>query len=120
MSTIIDLDDILGEDKLVKLQGETYRLPPDLPVELYLKIQRLASQDASETEMIEALYEDVLTLFRHKKPDLKELPLSLAQLVTAIPTIYGGGADEDDAARPQRTRGGASSRSRGTRSRSST
>lgn len=118
-TTIIDLDDILGADKQVRLKGKVYRLPPDLPVELYLKIQRAAGQDVTETEIFETLYENILELFRYKQPGLKELPLSLAQLVTAIPTIYGGDeAADGDAAPPPRTRGGRSSKSAATKSRS--
>lgn len=106
---IIDLDEILGADKKVKLGGQIYVLPPDLPVELYLRITNLAGTGASDEEMIPVLYENLLELFRYKQPKLESLPLSMSHLVTAVAKIYG----DDDAPeeRPTRaTRGGASTR----------
>jgi len=101
-SDLIDLDELLGDDKKVKVGGTIYTLPPDLPVELYFKINRFAGTDATDVEMIETLYAEVLQLFRYKNPDLNEIPLSLSQLVSAIGRIYGSGEVEDAPPPPAR------------------
>lgn len=107
---IIDLDEFLGADKQVRLGGKLYVLPPDLPAELYLKINKFAQTDASELEMVEALYDEVLGLFRYKDPKLGTLPISLSQLVVAVGRIYGDAAEGDATPPPaRRTRGGAAS-----------
>ena len=66
----------------------------------------------NELDLVEEMYDEVLDLFRYKQPTLKELPLSLAQVVLAIGHIYGGGVSEGDAGPPPVTRGGASSKTR--------
>jgi hypothetical protein len=106
---IIDLDEFLGDDKRVRVKGETYVLPPDLPAELYLKVQKLAQSNASEPEMIEALYDELLELFRYKRPALKSLPLTISQVVFGIARIYGDGSAGEGEQRPPRrnSRGGA-------------
>ena len=106
---IIDLDELLGADKRVKLAGKVYTLPPDLPAELYLTIIRLARENPSEAEMIEALYDQLLGLFRYKDPKLESLPLTIQQCTTAVARIYGDQSDQEQT-RPPRTRGGANGR----------
>ena len=111
---IIDLDEILGEDKHVRLAGHTYRLPADIPVDLYLQINR-AAQDgtAGELDNVKRLYDGLLELFRYGDPNLEALPVSMGQLFAAIPRIYGASSEDDAAPPPARsTRGGASTKSR--------
>ena len=115
---ITDLDELLGADKRVRLGGKVWTLPGDLPAELYLQVMRLAREDASEAEMIEALYDQLLDLFSYKEPGLKKLPVTINQVVNGIAYIYGDGnaAKGHGAARPPRARGASSSkrsRSRG-------
>ena len=107
---IIDLDKLVGDDKLVTLAGQQYRLPPDMPVELYLRINRYANEDLSDPQMVESLYQEVLGLFRYGDPDIESLPLSMSQLVQAIGRIYGEDDGDVDAnpTSPKRTRGGSS------------
>jgi hypothetical protein len=121
---IIDLDEVLGDDKRVRLGGKTYTLPPDIPTELYLQINKAAGEGkALEPENVEKLQAGLLELFQYGDPKLTKLPsMSLAQLFAAIPRIYGATSKddgEDDAAPPpaRPTRGGASTKSR-TRTRS--
>ena len=106
---IINLDELLPEEKQVTIQGKTYRLPGDLPVELYLRINNAAKQkDLTESETIELLYGELLELFRYGDPKLTRLPLGVGQLVQVIPAIYGAqDDDEGEAERPttRRTRG---------------
>lgn len=116
MAKITDLDELLSPDKKVKLAGKTYTLPGDLPVELYLRITNFNDAETSEREAIEAMYDEVLGLFRYKEPNLKALPLTMPQLVLAIARIYGDDTAEEDApAPPPRRRAsgtGTSSKSR--------
>ena len=119
MSTqIVDLDALLGDDKRVKLGGKTYTLPADLPVELYLKINRAAKEGMDDALMVETLYDEVLDLFRYKAPDLDALPLSMNQLVGAIGAIYGDKPDDESEEDPTtpKTRGASSGKSRNRRS----
>jgi len=113
---IIDLDEILGEPKRVKAGGKTWTLPPDLPVELYLEVNR-AAEGETELETIERLHDNVLELFRYGQPDMVKLPISLAQCVLLIRLVYGNEEQEPDGDGPPpraRTRGGASSKPRKT------
>lgn len=114
---IVDLDVVAGDPKKVRLAGHVYTLPPDLPVELYLRINRFAAESPDD-DQIAMLYEQVLELFRYKDETVKELPIGLGSLFTVINTVYGSSTEETDPP----TRGGtpSSSPSRTKRSRSST
>ena len=120
---IIDLDALVGPPKKVRLAGEVYKLPADLPAPLFLKISTYADSEMSEAEMAEDLYEELLELFRVHQPDVESLPIGIAQMVLAVPQIYQGGDEpaEEGGARPSRagTRS-TKSRKRPTKSRSST
>lgn len=113
MAKIIDLDEVVSDDKRVRLGGKVYVLPPDLPVELFLWINKVNDDGSTEVEMVERLYTEILNLFRYKDPKLESLPLSMPQLVTALAKIYGTPDDEpdgDDGRPPRRSRsGGATS-----------
>lgn len=102
---IVDLDQFLGADKRVKLRGQTYTLPPDLPVEVYLRIQRAATEGLEEREQVETLYGELLELFRYGDPKIEKLPLGMTQLLIVIPAVYNPDAVDGDAEeRPTRTR----------------
>lgn len=116
-SDIIDLDEILPDDKRVKLQGTIYTLPPEIPVELFLRINKMSDDGVAEDQQVGRLYEEILELFRYKQPDLEKLPLGLGQLMGAISQIYGN--READAPRPPRA-GTKSTRKPRRRSASST
>jgi hypothetical protein len=126
MAEIIDLDEFVGGDKQVRLRGKVYRLPPDLPAELYLQINHYAQEhpDAGEVETIEKLYEQALALFRYGDPNLKSLPIGVAQVFNLVARVYGTGSQEapEEARPPQPSRSGGatktgSSRTRANRSR---
>lgn len=107
-ATIIDLDEILGDPKRVRLAGKVYTLPADVPVELFLQVNKLSQQeDRAESEIVEQMYEDLLGLFRVHQPTLKALPISLGQLLVAFSTIYG---KEEEPAKPTRPPGATRSR----------
>jgi hypothetical protein len=101
---IIDLDELASEPKRVRLAGRVYTLPGDLPVELWLRLQRQAQEEGqSDGEALRFLYEQILELFRFGDPKIKELPLGMAQLITLIAKVYGD--DEAEPARPTRRTG---------------
>lgn len=111
---IIDLDEVVGDDKRVRLGGKVYVLPPDLPVSLFLWINKVNQDGSTEVEMVERLYDEIVALFRYKDPKLKELPLSMPQLVSALGKIYGSDDEAADERPPRRkpSGGATSSRSR--------
>lgn len=123
-SEIVDLDAVVGPPKKVRLGGQVYVLPGDIPVELYLALNQAAQAETDgEGDQVEILYEQLLDLFRTHQPDLESLPLSMTQLVQAIPTIYGGdeGKSKPTPARARRTtasRGTASTRPKANRNKS--
>lgn len=117
---IINLDELLGEDKYVTAKGKTYALPPDIDAELFLRINRVSSEGtAGELHNIQALHDDLLEMFRYGDAEITKLPLTMKQLFSTIPRVYGASDDDEDSTDdgdvpppPARTRGGASSRSR--------
>lgn len=121
-SEIVDLDAVVGPPKKVRLGGTVYVLPGDIPVELYLALNQAAqAEEAGDGDQVEILYEQLLDLFRIHQPDLETLPLSMTQLVQAIPTIYGGADTDEGKEPPKRTRasrGTASTRQRASRKQS--
>lgn len=130
MAKITKVEELgVGEDKKVELpDGKTYLLPGDLPVELYLWINRLNSGDPellemTELEMVEKLHQEVLELFQQRQPDMQRLPLSVPQLIRLIPKVYGQTAEAGDEGErpPRRSRSGGATqtgRSRQSRTRS--
>jgi hypothetical protein len=114
---ITDLDELLGDPKKVRLNNVTYTLPPDIPTELFLHINRAAAEgNATDLDNVERLRDGLLELFRYGDPKMTELPpISLAQLFALIPRVYGADDEDDGDAAPPRarpTRGGASTRTR--------
>lgn len=120
---IIDLDALVGPPLKVRLNERVYKLPPDLPAPLFLKISSYADSGLDEAEMAADLYDELVELFRVHQPDLEELPIGIAQMVAAIPTIYQDGASEAPAeggARPSRAGTRSTRRKPKTKSASST
>lgn len=104
---IIDLDELVSPPKKVRIQGNVYTLPSELPVELYLRL-RVAEQayaeaqengeEVDENQRVEELHDLLLELFREHQPDLEKLPGGLIQLFTIIPRVYGAASvvEEED------------------------
>lgn len=115
---IVDLSDLLAEDKLVKFRadGATYRLPGDLPAELFLAIQQEAERQQaaidsgevlSDLHVITALTEQILKLFQYGDPSIEQLPeeITIPQLLGLITRLYGPEEDEpvvEGGARPSK------------------
>lgn len=94
MTKIIDVDVVVGKPKEVKLKGVIYKVPADMPVELYLRVNNF-DPAAEEKEVIQGLYNDLLGLFREYQPELESLPLGLVQMMATIPLIYNAGDDDE-------------------------
>lgn len=98
---IIDLDAVVGDPKKVKLRGKTYTLPPDMPVELYLRLTQLQGEEDPDTDQIRAMHDEVLKLFRdsfYGDPKLTALPegLGIKSLMRLIIDVYGEQVDEEE------------------------
>lgn len=110
---ITDLDVVAGPPRRVRLGGRIYILPPDLPIETYLKINQAANREDTqpESDQFADLYETLLELFQVHQPRVKRLPIGIVTLLQAIPTIYGPGnaSESEPAGRPTKARGGTRS-----------
>jgi len=118
---IVDLDTLVGEDKIVVVGGKRYRLPPDIPVQTFLRIRKYGDEGLENDEVVARLYDEVLELFRYGDKDIKELPPSMTtnQVVTFIGEIYGGeGEDEEPDPTPAATDGAGPRTSRSCKTRS--
>jgi hypothetical protein len=115
MARLVDLDDVVGPDIDVRLNGQTYLLPPDCPVEIWLAITDPPDGDnRAQTVWMQG---KVLELFQIRQPALEELPqMGMAQLQSIIALAYVRQDDDaetepsSDVERPttRRTRGGTS------------
>lgn len=66
MSHIIDLDDIVPEDKKVTFKGRTYVLPGDMPMTTYLRVSAISQmQDtgATQEELLDSTVNALTELF---------------------------------------------------------
>lgn len=114
MAEIIDLDAALPPDKKVRIGGKTYLLPGDIPVELFLKVQRAAGGDGSG-DVVADLRDALLELFQARDRSMKSLPLGMGQLMELIPRVYMGTGPDP----PRPTRGATGTSRPRSRSRSS-
>lgn len=103
--TFIDLDDIILEDHKVKLGGQIYLLPGDLPIEEMLSLSRAWERmnagigGTDGDELVDDLYQRVLALFRVRQPDLEELPIGVLAVARLIVRLYSGPDDDEPAGR---------------------
>lgn len=110
---IIDLDAVVPDSIGVRIDGEVYELPGDIPVPDFLAIGRLLEDLGEENpdqagDALQQLYDRTLDLFRIHQPDLEELPIGPKRLGTLIVELYTEAAEEDEgkeqAAPPRRNR----------------
>ncbi len=95
--TNLDESGVLEAPRTVRIRGTDYQLPGDIPAALFVRVQAVASAGEDATpEQAEAVYAELLGVFRDYQPDLERLPLGLNEMVLAIGIIYGEG-DEDGA-----------------------
>lgn len=92
----VDLDALAPAPKTVKLGGKRYKLPGDMPMGLFLRIQGYEGRveaGADEAALLDELQGEILALFQVHQPAMKVLPeMGVVQLMASIGAIYGGGA----------------------------
>jgi hypothetical protein len=92
----VDLDALAQPPKRVKLAGKVWKLPGDMPLELFFKVQSFEHRvDAGEAEtaVLQEIHDELLALFQVHQPGLKALPaMGVLDLAQALPRIYAGGA----------------------------
>lgn len=102
----IDLDLLVPKDpKRVRLAGRTYVLPSDIPVQLWLRLDRLTPEQHTDSEILRGIYDSLLDLFRMADPDLTELNIHVGSLVRAVGLIYGQPEEPAVAVPPTRATG---------------
>jgi hypothetical protein len=115
---IIDLDEAVPEDLGVKVDGQIYDLPGDIPIPRYLEIERLVDRlddpEQADGQGLKRLYEQILDLFRVRQPDLEELPIGPRRLGALVVQLYSQAADGDGGEEERPTRAGTRSTSRKT------
>lgn len=94
----VDLDALAPVAKRVRLGGKVYRLPGDMPMPLFMRIQGYEQRTAAgedETILLGELSGELLTLFQVYQPALKTLPdMGVVQLLASLGAIYGGAVGE--------------------------
>lgn len=94
----VDLDALAPRPKRVRLGGKVHRLPGDMPMGLFMRIQAFGQRVAAgddETAMLAELSDELLELFQVHQPQMKTLPpMGITQLLQALGAIYGGGPGE--------------------------
>lgn len=97
----VDLDALAPLAKRVKLGGKIYKLPGDMPMPLFLRIQNYETRienGEGESSLLTELQDELLTLFKVHQPALKVLPeIGVVGLLQSLGAIYGGGAAEGEA-----------------------
>jgi hypothetical protein len=119
--TVTDLDDLIPDDKQVKLGGKVYTLPGDLPMEVWLKLGKLEQEsdkdDADNEKVLGMMVELLVELFTGYSSDgrpeaevtaekeaLAKLlrKLGVATLPNILKQVYGAlGGDEEDPSEAQ-------------------
>src|SRR4051794_35129170 len=89
-----DLDALAPAPKRVRLAGKIWKLPGDMPMDLFMRTQGYEARVAAgedEAAMLLELQQEFLDLFKVHQPTLKKLPnIGIVQLLRALGQIYGG------------------------------
>lgn len=88
----VDLDALASKPKRVKLGGKTWKLPGDMPMALFFRVQSFEQRIDSGEDQVDVLAEikdELLALFQVHQPTLKALPdMGVLDLAQALPRIY--------------------------------
>jgi hypothetical protein len=107
-SVDVDLDALAPKPKRTRLGGKVYKLPGDMPMELFFEIQAFEARTTAgedETVLLGELRDKLLSLFQVHQPTLKALPpMGVVQLLKALGAIYGGAVGEPPAPNRQTRR----------------
>lgn len=91
----VDLDALATPPKRVKLGGKTWKLPGDMPMDLFFKVQAYEQRlDAGEDQfaVLAEIKDELLALFQVHQPTTKALPsMGVLELAQALPRIYASG-----------------------------
>jgi hypothetical protein len=98
---LIDIDELLPDDWAIRLGGQVYPMPGDLPVETVLRLHQLYERagdsaarggDDDGLEALSELHDHVVDIIRVRTPDadLQLGPQAMGQLVTHILMQFGG------------------------------
>jgi hypothetical protein len=102
----VDLDALAPAPKRVRLNGKVWKLPGDLPMELFFRFQgyeQRVEAGEDEYEIVKEITAEIVALFQVHQPTLKKLPpLGLKQLVQVIGSVYGGQVPPGEAPPPNR------------------
>lgn len=92
----IDLDALAAPPKRAKLGGKVYKLPGDMPLELFFRVQSFEQRvenGENEVTVLSEIRDELLGLFQVYQPTMKKLPpMGVLELAQALPRIYAGGA----------------------------
>lgn len=104
----VDLDALAPVPKNVKLGGRWHKLPGDMPLGLFLRIQAYEQRvDSGEDEaaLLGEMSDELLTLFQVHQPKMTKLPeIGVLGLLGSLGAIYGGTAGEPPAPNRQARR----------------
>jgi hypothetical protein len=101
----VDLDALVDpEPKHVRLKkgGPVHKVPSDIPVDLWLRVNRYSVGGHTNLEVIKGLHDAILELLQLANPTLAKLDMNLSEVVDALPRIYFTSAA--DAAPPPKPR----------------
>lgn len=91
----VDLDALAKPPKRVKLGGKVWKLPGDMPMDLFFRVQAFEQRiDAGEDQVgvLAEIKDELLDLFKVHQPTIKALPnMGVLELAQALPRIYAPG-----------------------------
>lgn len=97
---IIEVDELIGPNKKVRIAGQVYDLPGDIPIDTFLEIanmeERLEDEDVDEAELMISLRDRVSELFLLCDPEFEWPPtLGVTATVRLVGLVYRGAAARD-------------------------
>ena len=100
---VINLDELVPEDKVVQLKGDKYYIPADLSVESMLrlfKVFKRLEEDGENVENQEEAFRVAHDLFTERQPDLEYEDfiklITLKQFVHLTTAIFGDYTNTED------------------------
>jgi hypothetical protein len=102
----VDLDALAPQPKWAKLDGKRYRVPGDMPLELFMRIQAFeqrAEKGEAEVELLAELANELLELLQVYTPTMKKLPpIGVLTLMQTLGAIYSSSSPPGEPAPPNR------------------